>query len=441
MSDERTESGTASRPNCTRFGRNVVWNVFGNTGGKVVGPLLQLLIARFLVPEDYGAFAIVMAWLAMFEIVKDGGLTQAIIVRQEGSNAVYVQFTAQLAIAAIFYLGTLLTTPLAVRLFDSPQLAYVFPLAGLVAFVTAVADPIITECLTAQHYRRIALRQLLVPLASGTLGLFLAYQGLGVYALVFGLLFGNLLGAAVLYIGRKARLRVLRDWVLLRDLLRVGKHIVLQRFFGFLVGHADSFIVGSVLGSQSLGLYRVAHLLAYLVPGATITQAQQVVFTELSADGNPTKIRQRYEFFTNAGGALLLLYSVAVYLAAPVVVPLVLGRHWEQMVPLIQILAVVVVPGFLTPLNMDLAKILGFVRVYTHFSAVRSFATIMALVWAAHHSVLHVVMAWVAVGLLATLLNDVIFYLKQDVVRPTKGKVFVTAACWAWAGYVVSAIA
>jgi O-antigen/teichoic acid export membrane protein len=396
-----------------------------------------VLIARLVLPQEYGVFAIALAWLAIYDIVKDWGFTHAIVVRQGGQAEIALQFTVQLGTALLFYAVTLAVTPVAVVLFDQPGLHTVLPLAGLVAFISAVADPLVTECLKEQHYRRLAMRQMAIPVVSGLVGLSLAYQGYGVYALVWGLLIGNVAGALSLVAGGRSSLSLSLDRGLVRDLLPFGKHIVMQRLFGFLVGQADSFIVGRALGLQALGLYRMGNLLAFIVPAASVPQAQQVVFTELSETRSPETIRARYNQFVDIFGPTLLLYSIVVYLGAPWVIPVLLGEHWRETVPLVQIFAVVVVAGFITPINVDLAKVLGFINSYTYFAAVRSIATIISLAIAAQYSLMHVATTWVIVALISGLINDLIFYVKQDIVKFTRRKLFIICTSWVWAAFAI----
>jgi teichuronic acid exporter len=419
------------------FVHNVSWNILGNVGGKFLGPLFQVLIARLILPSEFGVFVIALVWIAAFEIIKDWGLTHAILVSRGGKAEISLQFTFQLLTALCFYLITIAGASPVANLFGQSDLSIILPLVGLTVFISAVVDPIVTACLVAQQYRQLAIRHLVIPIASGLVGLLLAYLGYGVYSLVFGLLSGHLAGLSTLVAGGYKNLGFSLDFALVRNLMLIGKHIVLQRFFGFLVGQADSLIVGRALGSQALGFYRMGNTMAFLLPATATTQIQQVIFTELSAKGNAENIRSRYNQFTGIIGIALLLYSVATYFSAPILVPLVLGEQWRSAIPLIQIFAVVVVPGFLTPLNVDLAKVLGFAHVYTHFALWRSIATVIALLWASQFSTVYVVITWVAVGLIASLVNDAIFYRKQDIVQLTGMKIGLVCTNWVWAAIVI----
>jgi PST family polysaccharide transporter len=406
-------------------------------GGKLFAPAFQLFIARLLAPEDLGTFAIAVAWLAVFEVGKDWGLTQAIVISRGGSSETSLQFTAQLATAAAFFATTLLVAPIAAGYFSRPELIPIMPLVAATAFVSAVTDPLVTGHLVAQTYRRLAMRQILVPLAGGVIGLLLASRGFGAVSLAAGLLAGHIAGALSMLAGNREALRIRIDWSSTRQLMAVGRHVLIQRTSGFLVGHADSLIVGAVLGPVALGFYRMGHLIALLPPSASVSQVEQVLFTDLSANRDPGHLKARYDAFSRIAGSALLLYSVGVYLLAPHLVPWALGQHWTDAVPVTQLIAASAVTGFLTTLNFDLARIMGFARVYSHYAVIRSVATVLILLWAVQFSLLGAAAAWIVVGLASTLVNDVIFFRSQNVIRPTFTRLLIVALSWTWAAFVL----
>ena len=403
----------------------------------MLGPLLQLLIARLLVPEDFGAFAVSIAWLSLYDMCKDFGLGQAIVVQRGGSEHVSLQFTTQLITATIFCVLSVLMAPLASRYFAMPALATLLPIVAAVPFLAAVADPLVTQCLLTQRYSHLALRQVAGPLANGMIGLALAFLGYGVYSLAGGLVAGHVVATAFLLPGTTALPRLYLEWSKFKDLLSVGIHVLMQRTFGFLVGQSDSLIVGRFLGPHAVGFYRMANMLAFLLPSATVLQLQQVVFTEVSATQNANQIRRHYSLHTNIVGPALLAYGILTYLLAPVMIPFLLGAQWQAAVPIMQIFGAVVITGFLTPLNMEIAKVLGFAHTYSYYAAVRSLLTVAAVLVSAQYSVVHVAVTWVVIGLLASLANDVIFYAKQKIVPLTRFKIAIVAASWAWGVFVI----
>jgi teichuronic acid exporter len=416
---------------------NISWNVAGNIVGRTLGPLMQIMVARILLPSDFGVFAIVLAVVALLEVVRDLGFTPAVIVDHADADYLPLQFTAQLILAFVLFVFVVMLTPLAVDLFSQPELTTILPVIGCVVFLMAVSDPVITSLLKSQNYRALSFRQVLMPMVTGVTGLVLAYAGYGVYSLVFGLLAGHVANA--IFLGwlyhDQFRLAWQRD-VLLR-LFSFGRHIIMQRLSGFFVNQADSFFVSMNFGANSLGVYRLGNQLALLLPGLVFPQVQQVLFTEFSSHKDKSSIAELYYRYIRWSGGLLLIYSILTYLLVPYLVEWVLGSHWLAVVPVIQVVVVGTATGYLAALNFETAKPLGLVRQYTVFAILRSLATIAAVIIASTFSLHAVVVTWVCAGLAANVANEIVFHSCQDLVRLRPEKLVVYLGAWFWAWYVI----
>ncbi|MGN7614077.1 oligosaccharide flippase family protein, partial [Magnetococcales bacterium HHB-1] len=259
--------------------KNILWNIAGGILGKALGPLLQILVARFLFPDDFGLFALALAVMSFLEMIKELGLTQSIIVCRERFDYISFQWSLQLILAVVLYPLLFFSAPFLAALFKQTPLETMLPLMGLVLFINALGDAITTHLLKAQQYKILAMRRVLMPITTGLVGLLLAYLGAGVYALVFGWLAGFLINTLFLYYHVEQKIHFYWDLTRLITLLKLGKHIVFQRIFGFLVNYADSFFVAK-LGAANLGLYRTGHQLTLLLPNIFTTQIKEVIFTD-----------------------------------------------------------------------------------------------------------------------------------------------------------------
>ena len=72
---------------------NISWNVVGGAGARLLIPLFQLAIARFLSPPDYGAFAFAMAAVMLFDVFKDLGVGDVLIANSAKTADFSILFT------------------------------------------------------------------------------------------------------------------------------------------------------------------------------------------------------------------------------------------------------------------------------------------------------------------------------------------------------------
>ncbi len=417
---------------------NLSWNVFGNLFGRLFGPLSQILIARFLAPEDYGVFAITVGWFTIYEIIKDLGITQAIMLDHASNNNISLQFTLQLILSITFLGLSLLVSPWAEVFFNRPELRTLMPLVSLIGLATSFSDPLITHYMMTRNYRLLAFRQLINPITLGVVSLVLAYAGFGVYALTLGMMAGHLSGALILFFSFKEKPCFYWDYLRLLDLLRLGKHILVHRISGFLISQADGLIVGKFLGASSLGFYRVGNQLAHFLPFSLVSQPMQVMYSEFSKEkNNYGYIQRRYYQFINISSLLLFVYVFLVYFLAPFVIPWVMGNQWKAVIPLVQFFSVVVITGAITSLNCEMLKIFNLGQILSYFTMVRSVITVSGLIIASFFSLDAVVKTWVVIMLISSLANEVLFHACQSVIPMRKQKYLINLASLLWAFFIL----
>jgi teichuronic acid exporter len=402
--------------------QNFGWNIAGSIGTKVIGPIFSILVARILSPEAFGVFGVAVAFVAFFELFKDCGLSQTVIVDHQREDFLSLQFTVQFFLALLLYgLIFCAASPMG-RFYKMPDLALATKLIGLTLFVSVIEDPLVTHYLKKNDYKLLFVRQFVPSVIFGIAALSCAWFGLGVYALVVAHLVGRFSILPFLFIKTDWMPRFhFKPDVFLR-LLRTGKHIVFQQFCSFMVSQGDSLIVGKNLGAGILGVYRMGNGLASLIPNSFIAQVQQVVFTDLAKHKDDIGyLAARYYHFVYGMGLLSLGVSIVSFIAAPFLVPLVLGPKWNQLVPVIQLFSVQFPFIPFVVLDVDIATIYGFRGIYSYYTFFRSTTTVAVLLWASTVSLKAVLVSWVILGIISPIVVTALFFKSQRMVSMRKG--------------------
>ena len=255
--------------------QNAGWSVGGSLFVALLGPVVSIVVARMLSPGDYGVLGIAVAVMALLQIGRDFGMTQAVIVSVQDSDFRNLQFTVQLVWGGVLFLLIMAGSPLLAAFYHSPELGYVLPLLGVTLLLNAITDPLQAANLKAQNYRFLFFRQIVPAVVRWAVVIVLAYKGMGVYALVASALSGAAADAAFLFWRAAWKPKLHFDWQQFREFFRLGKHQVFQEFCGFLVLKADALIVGKNLGIATLGIYQMGNSLANVLPNAAVPQLRR----------------------------------------------------------------------------------------------------------------------------------------------------------------------
>lgn len=428
----------------SEIAQNAAWNVLGSMSVTLLSPIITIVVARLLSPNDYGAFGVAVAVVSFIQIGRDFGMTQAVIVSKKNDDFRNLQFTVQLIWGGILYLLLLIGAAPLAAFYHLAELGFVLPLLGITILLGAFIDPMQAANLKAQNYRFLFFRQITPAIMRWAVVIALAYNGAGIYALVASSLSGVVADAVFLFWRAEWKPRLHFDRHQFQEFLKLGKHQVFQEFCGFLVLKADALIVGKNLGIASLGVYQMGSNLANFLPNAVVPQIAQVVFTDLAKrKGDIAYLTRRYYYFVYLVGVSSLGFSVTLYLLAKPLVLFLLGQKWNDSVIVMQAFSLIVPLIPLSLLNSQISKIYNFNHIYSYFATGRGLITVGLLLIASFYSLHMVLLAWVISGLLGASINNWFFFRYQAMVRASGKFLFLYCACCLWvvlglAGIMVS---
>jgi len=314
------------------------WTYVGFAAGRALFFVAMLILARLLVPADFGLVALALALLSYLGTLADLGFGAALVQRADARRPgiAATAFWVGLAAATALVIVCWAAAPLLTRLTPNPEIVWIFRALSLQIFIASLGN--------VQHYllaRSLEFRRLFGPelgsgLVKGGVSVVLALAGAGVWSLVVG----QLAGAAA----RTVALWIVSDWrpqltVAVRavpSMARFGAAIAAVGILGEAVRNVDYLFVGVRLGADSLGFYFLAFRLPELIILALFEISYRVLFPFYSRlkDLETAPAASRAElvsgYLRTVRLAALFSFPVAATVAAlaePVVV-IAYGERW-----------------------------------------------------------------------------------------------------------------
>lgn len=226
-----------------------------------------LVLARVLVPDDFGVVAAAMAVIALFEIGLDLGVGSALIHDQERgiTSRVQTAFTLNVLIAAVLTGVFVVCAPAVAAFFRVPDEVDVFRVIALYLLIRGIGqvhDAVLRRDL---DFRRRTLTELARATTRFGVSITLALLDQGVWALVWGLLAAEVAGTVVNWVLVPFRPQFTIDRTAVRTLLSFGLAVVAVQAVSVVSSQADYLTVGRVLGPEELGQYTIAYRLPELL--------------------------------------------------------------------------------------------------------------------------------------------------------------------------------
>jgi lipopolysaccharide exporter len=323
---------------------------------QVVRMGVYVVLARMLPPSAFGLLAMALVVTAFLDILRDLGTRTAIVQKREVSDRfLSSMFFFNVTLGLALALGVILLAPLIGWIYREEAVTEVLRVMSLAIPVASLG--LVQQGLLQRQLRfgRLAATALSSAAAHAIVSLALAAAGLGVWALV-----GGVLASAV---GSTVAAWLVSPWRPIRrfrraDLAEVWSFSVNlsgSQVFSFLVTSSDKFILGRSLGAGPLGFYVLAQrLVAY--PVQSITQVLQgVLFPAFARVQDDDDALRRGFTRACAGVALVVFPSMAgaAVVAGPLV-RVVLGEQWLPAIPIVAILAPI---GALQAINYSITLI------------------------------------------------------------------------------------
>ena len=325
-----------------------------------LGAIRLVLLTRLLLPADVGVFVQAMVFIALAARIYDFGLNRAVIHRQDDGDALLPTFFPLRVALLAGSLGVLaLLSPAIGRWYaHMPLLAAVLlaliaaeAIQGLNTVQTAVLDKNLA-------FRRIATANVASSIAMTIVAPLMAWQGLGVWALVGEQASGYIARFLVVWTGSTSwRARFGWNGQVARWLLRFGGSVWLGGNLNYLLDRFDDFWIGSTLGAQRLGYYGRAYEFA--------RYSRRVVANPILAVFRPTYARLQGDrprlsraFFRATSVIIRVggLFSLLFILTAPQFIPLILGEQWLPMLLTFQLM---IIYTFLDPVALSATHLLN----------------------------------------------------------------------------------
>ena len=303
-----------------------------------------IILARLLVPGDFGLMAMVTVVVGLGQAFSDMGISLSIIWKQDATED-------QLSSVYWFniFTGILVTVlvaaaaPLVVRFYREPRLYDMVLWLSPVFLITSIGVPFRMIMQKELLFRRIAALEMVSTFVAAVTSVVAAALNAGVYALVWG---------AIVEIIMLAVLQVALGWSIwrpklffragdLRSFLRFGVFNMGERVLNFFHTNVDYMILGRFLGGEALGIYMLSYQLVvepFIKLNPILNRVAFPVFARRQKENEV--LRRGYCELSRM--VAFLTYPLLALLAATasVFIPAVFGAKWGAAVPLVRILII-----------------------------------------------------------------------------------------------------
>lgn len=327
----------------SRFATGVLWYGASSIITSVVRLLILAVLARLLMPKDFGLFSICLILVDLGNDIGDFGSGPAIIQRKHiNQRFLSTLFWGTIAGGICIFIISALAAPLFVWFFKEKLLAQIIVVSSL-SFIIRPSGFVHRAILQKElAFNRIAIIEIGSAVIWGMVSIGLAIKGFGVWSLVYGLLAHRIADVSLVWCMCKYRPALQFDMEEMRNVLHFIKNVSGERISFFISSRMDYIIVGRLLGPTLLGYYTLASEITNLPQKRISAIISTVAFPTFSYFQDQSEaLRSAYIKVNKTISMVAFPILACLIVLAPEIVHVIFGKNWDQVIVPMQILCIV----------------------------------------------------------------------------------------------------
>ena len=341
--------------------KGIYWNSIDTITNYGFQFVLHIVLARLLLPSEYGLIGMVGIFIAIASAFVDGGFGQAIIHKRNATDLDYsTVLYFSLSVSICFYLILFFSADLIAVFFSEPMLAALLRVIALQLIISPFVEIQRIRLICRIDFKTQALVAFLSNIIAGSIGLLLAYNGYGVWSLVIWKLAEQVTFAVTIWMYSRWLPFYGFSYQSFKELFRFGSKLFLGSLVETIYREINKFVIAKFYSPTQLGYFTRAeqfgNLPATILTGI-ISKVSFPTFVGLRDDSVGLK-----KAFSRIIRSTMFISFLGMFTVIAVANPLVntlIGSNWSQSVLYLQIVCLY---GALYPLhsiNLNILKVFG----------------------------------------------------------------------------------
>lgn len=263
--------------------QNFFWRLLERFGAQGVTFVVSIVLARVLETNTYGTVALITAITSVLQVFVDSGLGSALIQKKDADNIDFsTVFYFNLAICACLYIGLFFASPLIARFYERKELTPVIRVLGLVLIISGFKN--IQNAYVSRNllFKKYFFATLGGTVAAAIIGIWMAYKGYGVWALVVQNVVNQLVDTIILWIIVEWRPKAVFSFQRFKILFTYGWKLLASSLIDTVWIQARQLIIGKKYSANDLSFYNKGQEYPQLLTNSINASIDSVLFPVMS---------------------------------------------------------------------------------------------------------------------------------------------------------------
>lgn len=390
-----------------------IWKFAERISAQLVSTIVSIVLARLLMPDDYGVVSIVTVIITLCNAFVVGGFGNALIQKKDAndiefSSMFYVSVATSLALYSILFL---VAEPIA-TFYDKEILCPIIRIMGLripIAGINSIQHAYISRHM---QFKKFFLATLVGTAASAVVGVVMALNGGGPWALVGQYLTNVILNTAILFCVGGWRPQLVFDFAAVKKMMPFATKLMGATLLDAFFNEIRSIIIFTKYSSADLSMYENGRKYPNLIVININTSIGSVLFPAMSKyQSDPNQISVLMKRSIRASAFILAPLLCGLLAVAPRFVSTVLTDKWLPCVPYIQLTCIMCIFYPIHTINIQAMNAIGQSGKVLKLEIIKKVLNVLVLLYSMNYGVFGIMLGSLLISLLSTWINA--FYSKR----------------------------
>lgn len=260
---------------------SIIWSSIERFASQGVQFVISMILARLLLPSDYGNIAIAMSFLSIFQVVNETGFGAALMRKQDRDELdISTVFFVNVIFGVFLYCLIFVSAPVVSFLFKEEELTLIIRLLSLSLIINSLVIVQRTLLLISIDFKTMSKASILAAIISGLISVIMAYHDYGVFALVTQSLVYSIVDMLFITLSVKHRPKFVFCYTRFKPIFNYTYKLIGARLLNVCFAECYPMLIGRFYGPSQLGYFNRANSFQ-VISSRNIVQIIQRVSTPL----------------------------------------------------------------------------------------------------------------------------------------------------------------
>lgn len=386
----------------------LIWTFGERIASQGVSFILSIILARLLLPEEYGIVAMVMVFISIAEVFTTGGFGEALIQKRKTDEVDFsTMFYCTFFISILIYVFLFCMAPFIANFYSQVQIIKILRILGIKIVISSIST--IQRAYVSKYmiFKRLFFSTLGGTIISGFAGIVMALRGWGVWALVVQYLTNEIVNIVILFITVPWKPKYLFSIESAKELLKFGWKMVMANFINTIYNELRSLIIGKRYSSTDLAFYNKGNQIPSLAITNIDTAIGNVMFPAMTKASNRQQLKTIGRRAMKTTSYIIFPLMIGLIVIAKPLITIILTKKWVDSAIYMQILCVYWMTQPMQTTNWQMIKALGRSDICLKLEILKKAIGIILIVISMNYGVKMIAVSAAVFGIISMIINIV----------------------------------